>query len=381
MELKRGSYAGSFLRIISDPHFCSALVRRSPWLAATAVQRLADCQQYSRDAVDFIQELGSQAILNDDSMVTKEVRYEGFGTAPILSESLFGSWFMVVQYRPLAKLRYETPAEVGAGYVKRLNYASEMILSTCLKEMRYWMPNAMDDVAQVYENLFRKLGYRSESEAKEIPFELQMGVVDLARRISSGFEELDRERRFSLFARNSDRVQRNLVSSVAEVACESLASIANTFSGYDDANWLHAIGVMMEVFPSHGAEPDGMDPLQQQIAIRLVKNLERNMSGWYPAVSRVLISTIGPYRDNSAADEARPASSILMDAVYLKLKKLPDLIEKDPEQLKDFLPSNVTYDADSRSLIHTFSDGATETTHLDGLVIQDVDLFDEVNWR
>jgi hypothetical protein len=40
-ELDDASAAGTFLRIMSDPEFCSVLVRKCPWLTASALNMLA----------------------------------------------------------------------------------------------------------------------------------------------------------------------------------------------------------------------------------------------------------------------------------------------------------------------------------------------------
>jgi hypothetical protein len=42
-----------------------------------------------------------------------------------------------------------------------------------------------------------------------------------------------------------------------------------------------------------------MNPLQQQLAVQLIDKLRHNMDGWYPAISRVLLATIGPYASSS----------------------------------------------------------------------------------
>ena len=44
---------------------------------------------YTNQAENFIQEIARQAILNDESMMAREMGYDGFGMAPVLSESLF----------------------------------------------------------------------------------------------------------------------------------------------------------------------------------------------------------------------------------------------------------------------------------------------------
>jgi hypothetical protein len=93
-ERVRAAYASSFLRIISDPAFCETLVKRLPWLVVKMLNKIIDDQLHARNAEQFVRELAHQAILRDDSMMAREVGYHGFGTAPLLSDSLFTERFI-----------------------------------------------------------------------------------------------------------------------------------------------------------------------------------------------------------------------------------------------------------------------------------------------
>jgi hypothetical protein len=145
----------------------------------------------------------------------------------------------------------------------------------------------------------------------------------------------------------------DLIHTIASIIYESLASIANRFLGVDDEGWIHAIGTFTDIYPSIGKWSPGMNPLQQQLAVQLIEKLRHNVEGMYPAISRVLLAVIGPYRDPAETSSARTAYVIIKDAVYKELQKLPILHAKEPERIADYLPSNVTYDGVSNTLTHT----------------------------
>lgn len=381
-ELRRASYAGTFLRIISDPHFCSALVRKCPWLIAKTIGLLSEKKLHVDQANSFVQEIGHQAILHEESIVAREIGYDGFGNVPILSESLFADWFILHYYNPLGKLSYEDAQKPTEGYISRLNGASKLIIETALKEKEYWAQGGyVYSVEQAYEHLCSQLSFRRyKGESIDFHTELHHGIASIYKVTLKALESLDERRRKSLFIANTEEHRSDLVHTIASIVYESLASISNKFQGYDDECWHHAISVFHDIYPFHENEPIGLDPLQQQLALQLVDKLKDNMNGWYPAITRVLLAVIGPYEQPADA-KTKTAYRLIKDAVYIELKKLPELQGKNPDKVSDYLPPNVSYDATNNTLAHTYSGGEIKITKLSELIIPEVNLLDESNWR
>lgn len=379
-ELERASYAGTLLAIIADPPFCAALVHKCPWLTASMLRDISEKHLHADQAERFIQEIARQAIINEESLMAREVDYSGFGSVPLLSESLFGNWFILTRYNPLQQLQFDDLKEPSEGYIVRLNGASKMILETAIEAQDYWPQGYMHGVEKVYENLFHQLSFK-RYEGLSITFQIKLhrGVADLYKLTTSGLKSLEQNGRSSLFIRGECVHNYHLVHSVASIVYESLASIANSFSGYDDKNWHYAISTFNDIYPSHSHLP-GMDPLQQQLAVQLIDKLKNNMEGYYPAISRLILAVVGPYDDHTQG-MTRTARRIFKDAVYKTFQKLPELHARKPEKISDFLPANVTYDSATNTLHHIFSDGNTRTTNLSTLVIPEINLFDESNWR
>ena len=166
-ELERARFAGTFLRIISDPQFCSVLVRKCAWLTAPILEQISEKGIHTNQAEAFVQEIARQAILNDDSLMAKEVSYEGFRAVPVLSNSLFGNWFMLTQYNPLEKMNFGSSKELSDGYVSRLSGASRMMLRTAIRNDDYWPQRYMFSVERAYENLSQYLSSGASGASKE----------------------------------------------------------------------------------------------------------------------------------------------------------------------------------------------------------------------
>ena len=141
----------------------------------------------------------------------------------------------------------------------------------------------------------------------------------------------------------------------------------------DDAFWDTAIETFHNGFPSIGAQPDGMTPFQQRLALKLIGKLSHNMKGFYPAVSRVLLACVGPYV-HQAPQPNRTAFNILKEAVYFELKQFPQLAATKPDKIADKLPDNVTYDVATTDLVQTNRSGTKRVTKLSTLNLSPIDL-------
>jgi hypothetical protein len=375
-ELTDASDAATFLRVLCDPHFCSVLVRRCPWLTASFLKYLSAKHLHTREVESFVQEIAHQSIAGEESIIGKETGYEGFGVIPMLSDSLFGNWFILSHYRPMQKMYHSVRGELTEGYVSRLNLVSKTILETAIREKDWYPQGYMGGVHGAYESVLHHLMYR---QYKDVPVglsvSLHMGIADLYKEIGKAFDKMPVERLMPLYA-NKARPDRweNLVAEIAAIVYESLESIANSFQGYDDPNWHHAISVFQDVFPVYGDIPIGFDPFQQRLAIMLIEKLSQNMQGFYPSISRVLLAVIGPYERHG--DTRLTAFGILRDAVYKEFLKLKQLHAEKPDRFDDYFPTHVKYDLAADTLTFTYRSGDPVTTSLADLKLGDISLPD-----
>jgi hypothetical protein len=384
-ELAAGSDAAIFLRILSDPHFCSVLVRRRPWLTASVMEFISAKRLHTPQLELFIQEIGAQSLLDDESIITKEVGLEGFGATPFLSNTLFSDWFILREYDPLRKLHFGGDVALTEGFVSRFRNASKLVVETAIKNHDFYDQRYMFSVHAAYENLFRELSYRKTDDVSiGLRVSLHMGVREIYKALEGALDNMrieELEYFYAAKAREPDRWS-NLITSVTAIVYDSLETIANSFDGVDDPNWTHAIQTFMDIFPVYGSTPIGFDPLQQHLALKLIEKLKDNMQGYYPAISRVLLAVIGPY-DRHQNNSQFTAFSVLRDAVYKELQKLHQLWTTKPDQLGGYFPSSVSYDPNIDSLSFTYRAGDSRITNLGALTIPEVNLLDPRHrrWR
>lgn len=372
-QIDDASYAASFLHILSDPHFCHTAVSRCPWQVARLIGVLTDEYLVSGHARKFVQELARQAIISRESMMTREIGYVGFRAAPVLSTALFGSSFINRNYEPFDGLRYEDFREPSRELTQRFNAAAKLTVETTLRTEDYWYGVNYFHLEHAYEWIFMKLRGTKRDSGKEpdFGFEVSLGVRDIVRMTRDHLHSLTPSDRLPLYAQLGNNADNNVFEAISDIVCKSLSAVADNFSGPGDSYWLYAREIFGNVFPSSSNAPIGMDPLQQRVALKIIEQVSENVTGVYPALSRVLLSIFGPYGSHGNAPTGS-AFDLLETAVYNELKQLPQLAKDPKAKIGDFLPDNVRYDAAKDELVHTYVGGTERRTHLAGLSLPQV---------
>ncbi len=381
-RLDQSSLVRSFLLILSDPKFCAVLVKDCPWPTASLLIKISEEGRRSRTASSFIQEIGLQAIIEEDSMLSREVGYEGFAHAPLLAESLFGNPDILTTYRPLNKVSHNLPSVLTEALVKRLNLACELMTECALSKQDYWGCIYLYDMQSSYERVCDLIGRDTlqEDQTTGAIVSLHFGIRKIYELLLNDFKQTKIRRYQKMFLFKGQRDNLELVEIVSQIVFKAYLAISNGFDP-DSRHWTTAIGYFMDLFPSIGEEVDGLNPLQQRIMIRFLEKFDHNMDGWYPSLSRVLLALIGPYESRETT--TRTAFVLLKNAVYTRLKKnLPKLYAEKPEKFLDFLLPNVEYDPVANKLTHNykFGSGSVET-FLDHISPEDVDPYDLKNWQ
>jgi hypothetical protein len=372
-EIVQASYAWSLLRILADPIFCGTLVSKAPWLTARMVRDLSEKHLHSRGAEQFIREIARQAILREDGMMEREVGYHGFGAAPLLSDSLFASYFIVRQYDPLDSFQFTGADGVTAGIVRRFNSAAKKALKTVIEAGDVWQCQVAFSIKEYSESLFMRAQEVRDRKDTSLAFEMHQTVnvaLEMADKLQAKLtpEQLD-----GFYVNDPTQYRGDVLEMLAEMVYDALAFISNFFLGVDDPFWTTCIGTFQKAFPSHGQYPDGMTPFQQRLAMKLIDKLHENMDGYFPTLCRVMLACIGPYERNSEPAN-RTAWKILREAMYRELMRFPDLPNGAPGKIPDYLPPNISYDPIETTLTHTFTGGGTRVTKLSDLNIGPVSL-------
>lgn len=372
-EIEDASYAWSLLQLVAEPQLCETLVHLCPWDTAAMLNRISDRKLESRAAQDFVREIGRQAIICPSSMMAREIGYKGFHAAPVLSHALFENQFINRNYRPLSGLELGDLKDVDRNTIDRLFHGLRCTLVTVLDGGNYWDDRSLalmaDHLGSAAWDVHRQV--KADRENYELVSGIHFGLKGLIDDTVKHLEGLDRKTYEKLYAVIDKRRDNTVLDDLSETIVEMLYSFANDFEGHEDAFWTTAIDIFGAVFGKFGEQPDGMDPLQQRVAIKFIDKVKENMDGLYPALTRVLLPVIGPYED-PAKKNPNSAFSLLREAFYAELMRFPELYKKDPEKAGDYLPKNVRYDAKNATFVQIYLLGEEIPTSLLTLSIQPV---------
>ncbi|WLA58518.1 hypothetical protein [Bradyrhizobium diazoefficiens] len=368
-EIEQAQYAISLLHILADPRFCETLVKRAPWHLAAVIRQIGAEQLHTDSAEGFIREVAHQAIIRDDSIVAQETGYRGFGSAPLLSESLFSEWFIVSRYNPLDSFYRLLGNNITGNLLDRFNGAAKRCYLALIEHGDIDRAQVAFSIQSFYRSVFSRASkFQQDPSDSHIDVILEMTqAVTLATGLAVRLlASVDSRRYDNLFVEDATQHRHDVLETLVEIVYEAVAGVANKFKGFDDPFWTMGMDMMHHIFNSIGTQPDGLTPFQQRLALKFSHRLDQNIKGYYPAVTRVLLATVGPYR-HAVEQPNRTAFNILKDVLYIHLKRFHRLASTKPKVVSHYLPPNVNYTGNS--LKHKYRSGAPRTTDLTALVI------------
>lgn len=382
-QIRAAGYAYTLLGILADPAFCRSLVERCPWNVADILHSLSEADDVGSlgNCRALVQQLARQALKSNESIVTRETDYVGFGRAPVLSEALFGNWRINREILPFQGLRYDD-VDLTEAYMERLNFAAKLTLENLFESRGAWEATNIYNLAGHYEGIFLSArAKKAEPQSWRLCSAIGSGVKEMIEETRSYLASLPPNERKSFYAVNDGKAWRDghVVEAIARLTIDYWNSIANDFQGFGDPNWSSALDTWNACFDRWGEQPSGMDPLQQRVALLMREKIKDNMRGLYPALTRLCLSMLGPYEQKGGKNPDSAAGLIRRD-FYSIAKQLPQLAKEHPEKVKDYLPPNVSFDVNTETLTHTYTFGSTAITVLSGLKIDPVSLeLDAVN--
>ena len=174
-------------------------------------------------------------------MMAREIGYDGFNEAPLLSESLFSNPDILRNYRPFSKLSVEKMEKINSSFVERMNLAGKMMLMSGLKNHGYWGCDYMFDVESGFENLSREIGWIRDGVDNNFSLELQWhnGIMTFVDVLNNKLMEENGDIYNNLFAVKGSRRESDLVSVVSRMVFNSLTSVSNEFEDYSGKFWHH----------------------------------------------------------------------------------------------------------------------------------------------
>jgi hypothetical protein len=364
-ELKDGGYASSLLRIMSDEHFCRSLVEGAPWRLARIFETISDEQIKSISAGDFIQQITRQALISEKGLMSRETGYQGFSNVPYLSGSIFGSVFVLHTYRPLQLMRFED-VKIGDGFAERFHLASKMTVTATVNSKRYWEVHHLHDLKEVYVDIIRDIRRAKPAPVSTASFiSVSFGINDFLDQVMVAIENDESSNLMYITSvKDHERFEHaNLASITAELIFEVFEAFSNDFDGFDDRFWHMAFDLWRRLFSDYPKASKGMNPVQQRLALLLLDKVDDNLAGYYPAILRVLLCTVGSY--SAATNENRKTPGVIFRrALYSKLRGFKSLAMAQPDKFADYLPAHVTYDISEDTFVHTSRNGEKQLTKM-----------------
>ena len=377
-RLEDRAYAEGMFRLCADEQFCTTLVSKCPWDTAAILHEFAThpVRRHSSSCTTFVQKLARQAVLCPTSMMGREIGYTGFVAAPVLSQALFATNAINWHYQPLRGLTFFDLDEISGEVCRRYFHALEAQLTIVLDREDYWNDSSLGSLAEQLRWLAYQANRQARADAakREAVVELQHGLQSAIRLTREHLRKVQPELHSQLFLQEGQD-DRTVLHEISEAVTETFNAFANDFAvetnSWDDPFWIAAMQLLGEVFGRWGDLPEGVDPLQQRVAQKLIDKVQENMRGLYPSVTKVLISAIGPYRQGPEINP-QTAFGLLKEAFYQELKRLPDLQRLKPEVAARMIPRGTRLDLDRSSLVHLYRGGEEHVTDLRALDIPPV---------
>jgi hypothetical protein len=373
--IERSYFAGTLLRLLSDARCCRAIILGDS-ITVLECLRTVKAEQLHCDALSsLIQALARQAIIQDDSMLAREVGYTGFAVVRSFLDGMFGDPFLARTHEPLRGVEFTFDLELTVPLSDRLAAAVER---TWRAVGDVWQPSSLWVASRVLEGA---ISNTRREEQRNPDQRLRYGrLYDAVEKICKISDErilqhAKLKHAASLYADEAKPDHHNNVAGVtADLAVDTLMALSNDFAGSEDVHWSDALSIMGVLFDPIGEQPDGLTPVQQRALMLICKKLRDNMRGYYPALTRLLLAVIGPYKSHHQKNHT--AFRILEDAAYGIWKDFARLKEEHPEKIGHYLPPNVVYDAEGDTLVHTYRGGEQRVTHLKSLELPAVDPLD-----
>lgn len=247
-----------------------------------------------------------RALWDVNSILAREDRYEGFGVAQPFAKDFFGNpdTHVFEPFGGINPIGVDMPSE---GFLSRFNLAAGLFLKVGVKKRGLWHQYPAFQVLRVYQRLCRNIRFaRTDGFEQSHLSVIARGVVNLIEMIEHASDQASDESYLALFSSKPDERHQSFIHEVAEIVLEALNSVANDFKGVDDQAWLFALDIERAVFNRYSDVPAGLTPLQQSITIKLIDQLDQNMDGYYPTLSKVLLAIVGSYETTRQKSLARP---------------------------------------------------------------------------
>ena len=377
-EGETAAFSESFLRLLADPVFCKTLVVRLPWDAARLLKAFSEAQPKTQVGRIFVHQLTRGWLLSAETAGVGDIDWRTFSDAPELADAAFGDTYLNRHYLPWESLSASDFAKIDTGLMERIERAAKLTIDDHIRDRFSYQSYNTARLQENFEILSRQVFLLKKIEPDITPCANILGrsvkyIVEATRTYCRSAKGTDGK---ALFASGDTVSGFSALDSIAELVISVLENSAHEFGGFEDKFWPMAREIWDATLPRFGAQPEGMDALQQRVTLKLIEKTRESMEGWYSPLPRLALALIGPYTPKGETAD-RTAFKICRDMFYRELKAYPAFQHSDPERAKTFLPNNVRYDPATSELIHRYSFGQEDHTNLSALEIASDTLIEE----
>lgn len=352
-------YGLGLLDLFSDERFCRTIVDAAPFTGVKFIEALGKSGQDRRLGFAFVQQLVRQSLLSDSSMLHKEEDYYGLGHFKWFTKAVFGNYsFVSGAYRPLQAWRnwedqYNT-SKVTEKYIRALKIAFEAYFESksfqdrpdaLLSATTTFVETVRSTISQIRgvspENIYSLDSYRAD-------INIGSTLEDLVQMVVGHENELPD---YPFDAATYDRFKDMSIYGVLAFAIYKFLENLSIDQGHDEEMRTLAIGLWMAIDPHPEGEPSrATQEMQKRLFVHLKKKITDNLEkGYYPMITKVLISLIGVW-DSSSKD---PNSLGFVTAELHKQlrEKFAKVYSADEEKAKHMFPSCVSFDIATNELV------------------------------
>lgn len=348
--------ADNILKLCSDQSFCFAVVRKQPGFAITLIHEIQKQKAYNNNlARPLLWEIMRQAIMNEDSILYREEKYRGLGYTRGFTKIAFTDPEFNEEALPLSLFNFSLEKKVTTEQLDRFGDILAMLTKAYLEQGRFYEHSySINGTFGMLLGYATSVAYRVDSFSEDELYrsEPYRALSSIARSLETCIKILAEDERLAdeQLVNQWKNVPRDRDYSIYERTADWLYKLMEALSHtrkYDEAFRFILIGPWMEIYPVTAAgafRKEVQWRLEEKIFEQLKVNLEE---GYYPAISRPLISVLGLYSDERPREYSRLKEKFF---AYLREHFL-NLYKVDRERALDKLPATVTFEPRTRRLI------------------------------
>ena len=214
--------------------------------------------------------------------------------------------------------------KIDTGLMERIERAAKLTIDDHIRDRFSYQSYNTARLQENFEILSRQIFLLKKTEPDITPSANILGrsvkqIVEATRAYCRSAKGTDSK---ALFASGDTVSGFSALDSIAELVISVLENTAHEFGGFEDKFWPMAREIWDATLPRFGAQPEGMDALQQRVTLKLIEKTRESMEGWYSPLPRLALALIGPYAPKGETAE-RSAFKICRDMFYRELKAYP----------------------------------------------------------